>query len=77
MCVHPFSVCARARNCATKLLKIFDMCKYFDEKSFLYNLYCLFVLSISKCNLACNLVKVFEEAKFRCVKVQFFSGSVV
>ena len=35
------------------------------------------VLYISKCNLACNLVKVFEEAKFRCVKVQFFSGSVV
>ena len=35
------------------------------------------VLSISKCNLGCNLVKFFEEAKFRCVKVQFFSGSVV
>ena len=32
------------------------------------------VLSISKYNLACNFVKVFEEAKFRCVKVQFSLG---
>ena len=36
-------------------------------------LYCLLANAIS----GAKLVKVFEEAKFRCVKVQFFSGSVV
>ena len=36
-------------------------------------LYCLLANAIS----GAKLVKMFEEAKFRCVKVQFFSGSVV
>ena len=35
--------------------------------------YCLLANAIS----VAKLVKMFEEAKFRCVKVQFFSGSVV
>ena len=35
--------------------------------------YCLLANAIS----GAKLVKMFEEAKFRCVKVQFFSGSVV
>ena len=37
------------------------------------NLYCLLANAIS----GAKLVKMFEEAKFRCVKVQFFSGAVV
>ena len=36
-------------------------------------MYCLLANAIS----GAKLVKMFEEAKFRCVKVQFFSGSVV
>ena len=35
--------------------------------------YCILANAIS----GAKLVKMFEEAKFRCVKVQFFSGSVV
>ena len=35
--------------------------------------YCLLANAIS----GAKLVKMFEEAKFRCVKVQFFSGAVV
>ena len=44
-------------------------------KIYVYRLavYCLTANAI----LCAKLVKVFEEAKFRCVKVQFFSGSVV
>ena len=42
-------------------------------KSTRLNLYCLPANAI----LCAKLIKVFEEAKFRCVKVQFFSGSVV
>ncbi len=38
-----------------------------------YIVYCLLANAIS----GAKLVKMFEEAKFRCVKVQFFSGAVV
>ena len=46
----------------------FDISEYFRQ-----SMYCLLANAIS----GAKLVKVFEEAKFRCVKVQFFSGAVV
>ena len=46
----------------------FDISEYFRQ-----SMYCLLANAIS----GAKLVKMFEEAKFRCVKVQFFSGSVV
>ena len=46
---------------------IFKVLYYFDF------VYCLLANAIS----GAKLVKMFEEAKFRCVKVQFFSGAVV
>ena len=50
----------------------FDPQKKLLLKQFM-NVYCLLANAIS----GAKLVKMFEEAKFRCVKVQFFSGSVV
>lgn len=41
-------------------------------EKFVY-VYCLLANAIS----GAKLVKMFEEAKFRCVKVKFFSGAIV
>ena len=47
---------------------------FFSTKTrHLRKMYCLLANAI----FGAKLVKMFEEAKFRCVKVQFFSGSVV
>ena len=62
------------QNLSAKVLLFFDI--YKKKGWFCHyraNLYCLLANAIS----VAKLVKMFEEAKFRCVKVQFFSGSVV
>ena len=46
---------------------------FYTIKLQISSLYCLLANAIS----GAKLVKMFEEAEFRCVKVQFFSGSVV
>ena len=50
-----------------------DIPKFNISAYFRQSMYCLLANAIS----GVKLVKMFEEAKFRCVKVQFFSGSVV
>ena len=59
----------RAQKNHAKIQKIKQICKFICSKSSFLLTFFLFILFNSKCNFCAKLVKMFEEAIFRCFKV--------